>query len=275
MTINIETGFEAYSEAIEWRYNNPKSNMGDYFTSKNMDMRQFFDSFKAWAGIGFEAMMQSLQIKSVKAIFSKQSVSNYEKPGNNIETFKRNETDLPRIIKMTPDEYSKPNSLKIMYHSADCKFGKILVASTVKGICFLSLGGDNQQMLNELKLNYPYATFTEQHNETIDKAIGYINTGNTSSGNVILHLKCTPFQLKVWECLLQIPRGGLTTYAAIAKLAGFPNAHRAVGTAVGSNPVSLLIPCHRVVCSTGKLGQYRWGAARKKATIGWEIANSK
>jgi AraC family transcriptional regulator of adaptative response/methylated-DNA-[protein]-cysteine methyltransferase len=101
----------------------------------------------------------------------------------------------------------------------------------------------------------------------------YIFTHDWSQLNKIkLHLKGTAFQLKVWETLLKIPMGQLTTYGGIAKSIQQPNASRAVGTAVGDNPVAFLIPCHRVIQSSGIIGQYHWGSIRKKAMIGWEAA---
>ena len=84
----------------------------------------------------------------------------------------------------------------------------------------------------------------------------------------------TNFQLKVWEALLRIPQGAVTTYSQIARSIGNPASVRAVGTAVGSNPVGFLIPCHRVIQSGGRLGEYHWGAARKKAIVGWEMARA-
>lgn len=94
----------------------------------------------------------------------------------------------------------------------------------------------------------------------------------TKLSEIKLHLKGTPFQLKVWETLLKVPIGRLTTYSGIAAELNNPNACRAVGSAVGSNPVAFLIPCHRVIRSTGKLGQYHWGSDRKNVMIGWEAA---
>jgi AraC family transcriptional regulator of adaptative response/methylated-DNA-[protein]-cysteine methyltransferase len=88
-----------------------------------------------------------------------------------------------------------------------------------------------------------------------------------------LHLKGTPFQLKVWETLLKIPTGNLTSYGEIAKNMETPNASRAVGTAIGANPIAFLIPCHRVIQTTGNFGGYRWGNTRKTAIIGWEAAS--
>lgn len=92
---------------------------------------------------------------------------------------------------------------------------------------------------------------------------------------VKLHLKGTAFQIKVWEALLKIPMGQLSTYGNIAKHLHNPKASRAVGTAVGDNPVAFLIPCHRVIQSTGVIGQYHWGSIRKTAMIGWEAAQTQ
>ncbi|MEJ7677450.1 MAG: methylated-DNA--[protein]-cysteine S-methyltransferase [Segetibacter sp.] len=101
----------------------------------------------------------------------------------------------------------------------------------------------------------------------------YIFTHDWSKLNQIkLHLRGTEFQLKVWETLLKIPMGQLTTYGSIAKQIQTPNASRAVGTAIGANPVAFLIPCHRIIQSTGVFGQYHWGSIRKTAIIGWEAA---
>ena len=89
-----------------------------------------------------------------------------------------------------------------------------------------------------------------------------------------LHLKGTAFQIKVWEALLQVPVGGLTTYSELAKRSGNTGASRAVGTAIGNNPVAFLIPCHRVIKATGEIGQYHWGSVRKNAIIGWEASRT-
>jgi AraC family transcriptional regulator of adaptative response/methylated-DNA-[protein]-cysteine methyltransferase len=101
----------------------------------------------------------------------------------------------------------------------------------------------------------------------------YIFTKDWSQlASIKLHLKGTSFQLKVWEALLKIPMGGLNTYATVAKTVELPTASRAVGSAIGANPVAFLIPCHRVIKSTGEFGQYHWGSNLKSAIIGWEAA---
>jgi AraC family transcriptional regulator of adaptative response/methylated-DNA-[protein]-cysteine methyltransferase len=94
----------------------------------------------------------------------------------------------------------------------------------------------------------------------------------TDLPQIKLHLKASAFQLKVWEALLKIPAGSVSTYSSVANLVQAPQSSRAVGTAIGSNPVAFLIPCHRVIRSTGVIGEYHWGTPRKTAMIGWERA---
>ena len=111
--------------------------------------------------------------------------------------------------------------------------------------------------------------------DLIQQNVLYIFTHDWSQLNQIkLHLKGTEFQLKVWETLLKIPMGQVTTYGTIAKKINTPSGSRAVGTAVGDNPVAFLIPCHRIIQSTGAIGGYHWGSIRKSAIIGWEAAKT-
>ena len=106
------------------------------------------------------------------------------------------------------------------------------------------------------------------------KAISILQSNHHDLSEIKLHLKGTEFQLKVWESLLKIPMGELTTYGEIAKNIGNNKASRAVGTAIGSNPVAFLIPCHRVIQSSGHFGGYMWGTTRKTVIIGWEGAKT-
>lgn len=148
----------------------------------------------------------------------------------------------------------------------------MLIASTGRGVCYLAFADDGQQAYNELIELFPKAEFTAQSDPQIEKVIRFFEDNMGNPAKITLHLKGTEFQLKVWETLLKIPEGKLASYGEIANLIDNPKASRAVGSAVGDNPVSYLIPCHRVICSTGIPGQYHWGAARKKAMIGWEAA---
>ena len=133
-----------------------------------------------------------------------------------------------------------------------------MVASTSKGICYMAFADDNQQAYIDLQGQFPNADF-KQITDLIQQNALYIFTHDWSKiDHIKLHLKGTDFQLKVWETLLKIPKGQLTTYGDIAEKINNPKASRAVGTAIGSNPVAYLIPCHRVIQYTGALGGSMW-----------------
>jgi len=174
---------------------------------------------------------------------------------------------------MTPGEYKNGGKhLSINYSFAESPFGNILVASTFKGICHIAFADDEQQALNTLQAKFPNAAY-KQMVDLIQQNAMFIFTHDWSKlSQVKLHLKGTEFQLKVWETLLKIPMGKLVTYGSIAKQINLPKASRAVGTAIGDNPVAFLIPCHRIIQSTGVFGGYHWGSIRKTAMIGWEAA---
>ena len=125
-----------------------------------------------------------------------------------------------------------------------------------------------------MQLQFPNAQF-RQVVDTIQQNALFIFTQDWKDlSKIKLHLKGTAFQLKVWEALLKIPMGDVSTYSSIANKINNPHASRAVGTAIGDNPVAFLIPCHRVIRSTGDFGQYHWGRVRKTAMLGWEAAKT-
>lgn len=175
---------------------------------------------------------------------------------------------------VTPGEYRRSGEGVAMTHGfAETPFGECLVATTPRGICALEfLNGESKSfMLERLRSEWPRAHFHESSAaiRTITDRI-FSNTGT----GLRLHLRGTNFQLKVWQALLGIAPGELATYQDIARAIAQPSACRAVGSAVGANPVSFLIPCHRVIRGTGVFGNYRWGATRKLALCGWESARS-
>ena len=178
---------------------------------------------------------------------------------------------------VTPNEYKTGGeNVEIAYGFHETPFGKCFIAVTERGICGLSfIQTDNElAVFNDFKKKWSNADFEKNEMKTALIINQIFNTPPSVSSTPKLHLlvKGTNFQVKVWEALLKIPTGGLSTYQTIAELAGSPNAVRAVGTAVGSNPIAYLIPCHRVIRKEGKIGEYHWGENRKKALIGFEMA---
>ena len=175
------------------------------------------------------------------------------------------------IVPISP-ETSANATFEVRYAGYRTLFGKVVLASTSVGICFAGfVDTDEISFPVELLHLFPRATFLFESDEMHRRALAYFNDGSRLSDPICLHLKGTPFQLDVWRHLLRIPRGGLTTYGALARQIGNPSASRAVGSAVGSNPVACLIPCHRVIRSSGALGGYRWGLARKLLMLGREL----
>lgn len=136
----------------------------------------------------------------------------------------------------------------------------------------MAFDADIEKALSDLKAKFPNASFSQQTDEHQKNALKIFENDWNHPEQVKLHLKGTDFQLKVWESLLKIPLGHLSTYGKIAEIIHQPSASRAVGTAIGSNPVAFLIPCHRVIQSSGVFGGYMWGPTRKAALIGWERA---
>ncbi|EPJ55485.1 MAG: O-6-methylguanine DNA methyltransferase [Osedax symbiont Rs2] len=180
---------------------------------------------------------------------------------------------------MTPGEYKNGGrALVINYSFNHSPFGEMLVASTTKGICHISFVEGQLVALHNLKSNFCNAIFEHKQDSFQRDVMAALNGDwrgvNAASTKIQLHLKGTAFQLKVWQALLNIPLGSLSTYGVIASNIGNANAARAVGTAIGHNPVALIVPCHRVIQATGKLGGYRWGSTRKTAIVGWEGVTS-
>jgi AraC family transcriptional regulator of adaptative response/methylated-DNA-[protein]-cysteine methyltransferase len=175
---------------------------------------------------------------------------------------------------VTPGEYKSGGAgVKIDHGFAPTPFGECLIASTARGICALRFanGEPSATMLAELRGDWPNAEMVHAPKDAARIAAKLFDpAGNPPR----LHLRGTNFQLKVWRALLEIQPGTLVTYQDIAQRIGQPGASRAVGSAVGGNRISFLIPCHRVIRKTGVFGNYRWGAARKLALCGWEGARS-
>lgn len=182
--------------------------------------------------------------------------------------------DLNISLRKTLKTKESQNQFLISYSFLQNPFGDALMASTTKGICYIALGIDNSLALADLKKRFPF--FAIKHEEKQIHKIANATIGNSSPAysSINVHLIGTAFQLKVWEALSNIPTGILSTYAKIATKIGAPKAQRAVGTAIANNPVAYLIPCHRVIRSTGEMGEYRWGKSLKKTLIQKESKSS-
>ncbi len=247
----------------------------------NLSPHDFEKIFIEWAGVSLKRFSQYLNINYGKQLLSKNNELNLFSSASNSKLSSASKLyNLPtKIEKVTPDEYKiGGQALRINYSFASSYFGEILIASTEKGICYLSFFEDRKVALELLKACFLLADFTERSDDLQQSAIEVLQNNFSNSRSIKLHLKGTDFQLKVWEALLNIPLGDLSTYGKIALEVGSPHAARAVGTAIGSNPIAFIIPCHRVIQNSGKLGGYMWGLERKRLILAWEavkINNSR
>src|SRR5581483_9135494 len=235
--------------------------------------------FQRWAGVSPKRFLQYLTVENAKdrlrrsrSVLDASYDSGLSGPGRLHDLF-------ISVEAMTPGEYKTlGKGLRIQYGVHATPFGEALAAVTARGLCgfwFLGSGGE-RAALARLKENWPRAHFVRRPVAT-QKLFRLLFRKALSKrpGPLKVLLKGTPFQIKVWEALLKIPTGDVLAYKDVAKRAGTPKASRAVGTAVGQNPIAYLIPCHRVIRETGVLGDYRWGSSRKKAMLAWEGARGQ
>ena len=162
----------------------------------------------------------------------------------------------------------------IYYSFAKSLFGNILMASTNQGLCSINFYEDEHQALYRLQQQFPHAILHPFRDDFQKNALAFFHHTTESTHSITLHISGTAFQLNVWQNLCTIPMGEFSTYAHIAKNIHNPLSFRAVGTAIGCNPIAFIIPCHRVIRSNGDIGGYKWGIEKKKTIIKWETKHS-
>ena len=230
--------------------------------------------FSEWAGTSPKKFLQYISVEHAKSLLKEKQATLFETAfETGLSGTSRLHDLFINIEGMTPAEYKNGGkNLTINYSFAESPFGNIIVGSTNKGICHMAFYDNEQMAWETLQHKFPNATFHDKLDLMQQNALSIFQNNWDKLHEVKLHLKGTDFQLKVWEALLKIPMGHLSTYGTVAEKIGSPHASRAVGTAIGSNPVAFLIPCHRIIQSTGAIGGYMWGNTRKTAIIGWESA---
>lgn len=248
----------------------------DVARSIHLSEYHFQRLFSRWAAISPKKFLQYLTVEHAKRVL-KESRSlldatfetGLSSPGRLHDLF-------ITVEAMTPGEFKNEGAgLMIQYGFHPTLFGECLLAITQRGICGLSFvpAGKRTQTLAELRDRWAGAKFSEEP-ETTQPYVNrlFARKRSISKKPLPVLLKGTNFQIKVWEALMRIPEGNVVSYADVARTVGNPKASRAVGTAIGDNPIAYIIPCHRVIQRAGVIGNYHWGSARKKAILGWEWA---
>lgn len=181
-----------------------------------------------------------------------------------------------QIIAIKKHEKTGFKTLNIKYRLCNTHFGEVLIAKTEAGICWISLiSDDKSKSLQQFVNNFPNASFELCEDMEVAFFDNAITNSSDKNDKIIFHLDGTPFQIKVWNALLKIPYGKTVTYGDVAGEIGMPNAQRAVGTAIGNNPVFFLIPCHRVIRKSGEIGNYFYGTEVKKMILDFEKSNQE
>ncbi|MEJ1356436.1 MAG: bifunctional helix-turn-helix domain-containing protein/methylated-DNA--[protein]-cysteine S-methyltransferase [Candidatus Sedimenticola sp. (ex Thyasira tokunagai)] len=232
--------------------------------------------FSRWAGVTPKQFLQYLTVGYAKQLLDESmSVLDVSQevglsgPG-------RLHDQMINIEAASPGEYKQGGrGLTIQFGFHVTPFGECLIASTSRGVCHLVFveQGDHELALEGLKSLWTNADFEENAQQTSLLVKQAFTLEGDKRQGIKLLVRGTNFQVKVWQALLNIPQGYALTYGNIATWIGSPNASRAVGSAIGKNPVAYLIPCHRVIRGSGIIGEYRWGSDRKRAMIAWEAAH--
>lgn len=266
--------YERIAQAIDYIQQNfqQQPQLDDVAAYVHLSPAHFQRLFTEWVGTSPKKFLQYISIEYAKKILKQDTTSILDATfETGLSSTSRLHDLFIQIEGMTPAEYKNGGqNLTIHYHFAETLFGQVLIASTDKGICALTFVDRASEALAQLKAQFPQAAFNEQTDYFQQNALALFQKDQDQFAEIKLHLKGTPFQLKVWQSLLKIPMGQLSTYGELAHAIDHPKAARAVGTAIGRNPVAFLIPCHRVIQSTGVFGGYEWGTTRKTALIGWE-----
>ena len=235
-----------------------------------MSQAHFQRVFSAWVGVSPKRYQQYLTLDHAKGLLAERFTVLDTALGTGLSGPSRLHDLFLTWEAMSPGEYARGGAgLVIDWGWFDSPFGPAVVMGTDRGICGMGFAGDMGEAaaLQDLVQRWPNATFVE------DAARLRPWVASALGGEVApLYLIGAPFQIKVWEALLRIPTGQVTTYSQLAGAVGLPKAVRAVGTAVGRNPISLLIPCHRALRKSGGLGGYHWGLPVKRAILAWEAA---
>ncbi len=231
-------------------------------------------TFTQWAGISPKRFLQFLTKENAKKLLDQSENLLDTTLQVGLSSLGRLHDLFVTAEAMTPGEYkSRGAGLTIRYGIHPTPFGKGLIGATDRGICHLSfVQADEGDAIDALVADWKEAKMIEDNRVTAPLVAPIFLLNMRGQTPLHLHLRGTNFQLKVWEALLNVPTGAVTTYQRLAAQIGQPTASRAVGAAVGHNSIAVLIPCHRVIRSVGEFGSYRYGAPRKMALLGWEQA---
>ncbi len=239
----------------------------------NLSKFHFQRVFKKWVGISPKDYLQYITLENAKASLRKGQSTLATSYHVGLSGNSRLHDLFVKIEACTPGEFQKRGKdLKIYFGDIETPFGNAIVAETEKGICSFSF---DDLSMKKIKADYPDTVFINGISKNGALVKAYFATWKIPAAPISLDLAGTAFQIQVWKALLQIPSSNLLAYQDVAQIINKPKAVRAVGTAIGKNPVAYLIPCHRVIKSDGNMGNYKWNSERKIAINSYEAITLK
>ena len=279
MTMEKNINYQRIEQAIKYLEENfqRQPELDEVAEKVHLSPFHFQRIFTDWAGISPKRFLQFLTVDFLKTKLeeTRNLVEAAESAG--LSSQSRVYDLFTTLEAVTPQEYKlKGSGIRIEYGFHETPFGPCLIGVTERGICWLSFlpsDADPKIEVEKMKEHWHNSVFHEDAKLT-EAFVDQIFLPEQENKKLHVFVKGTNFQVKVWEALLRIPMGNVITYQGIAETIQSPRAMQAVGSAVGSNHVAFLIPCHRVIRKDGILGEYRWTSTRKKGIIGWEMAKA-
>jgi AraC family transcriptional regulator of adaptative response/methylated-DNA-[protein]-cysteine methyltransferase len=273
----MDTDYQRIEQAIRFLSEHVESQpaLEDLSTEVGVSPFHLQRLFRRYAGVTPKQFLQHLTLERAKdALDASRSVLDASFEAG-LSSPARLHDHFITLEAITPGEYkSAGETLQIRYGTAWTPFGQIFAAQTPRGICALSfIDGDSASALEALHNQWPHATYASDNASAVEIA-GRLFERTGDGSPIRITASGTNFQVRVWRALLEIPFGSVRTYQQIAQAIGAPQGSRAVGNALASNTIAYLIPCHRVIQSTGAIGNYRWQPYRKRALLAWERANA-
>lgn len=270
--------YQKIASAIEYiqQQQHSQPSLDDIAAHVHLSAYHFQRLFSRWAGVTPKRFLQALTLQHAKKLLTDGAPSTLQTSNDiGLSSSSRLYDHFVQLEAVTPSEFkNKGEGLSIEYACHDTPFGEIFIAVTPRGICKLSFINNSEanEPLNALQSDWPKADidYCEQNTKSLIQQIFECNPAPNKP--ISLWVKGTNFQVNVWRALLALKPGELSSYGRIASAIGKSTASRAVGSAIGANPIALVIPCHRVIQQSGGLGGYRWGVVRKQAILAKETA---
>lgn len=276
-TPSMKSDYQRIAQAIDFINANAKQqpSLEDIAGHLHLSPFHFQRLFSQWAGVTPKKYLQILTVGRAKQLLAQSKPLLEVSNAVGLSSSSRLHDHFVQLEAASPGEFKAGGAgMEIQYSVADSPFGDVFIAVTPSGICKISFLTNNNidQQIAHLHKQWPNARLIKKTSETTKTVEALFSGERNIDGPLSLYVRGTNFQINVWRALLQIEPGCINSYAQVAAAVGRPRASRAVGTAIGSNPIGFFIPCHRVLQQSGKIGGYLWGETRKHAIHAWESA---